>query len=296
MYDPDFVGEWSIWSRYGPADQYPPEVVQHIRAQYAGKVTMLDRWMGLVLDRMDRYGLWDNTLLLVTSDHGHHLGEHGFLGKNQPPLYRHLANIPLFLSLPGMTRQPGSRGPWLTSQIDVYPSVAEALGLSIPEDYTIHGTSLLPLLRGETESVRETAHTAYFGFPAAITDGRWILHKQPVRADNAPLYRYGINLEAFHRRAKGPYVEAETGRFLPHTDAIVYRVPVRGKASFEWDEIGKEGPEDLLFDLGVGEDDSQNQIDAHPEVAERLAAALVAEYQRIQVPDEQFERLGLTKP
>jgi len=296
MYDPDFVGEWSIWNKYGPVDTYPPEIVKHIRAQYAGKVTMLDKWMGLVLDRMDRYGLWDNTMLIVTSDHGHHLGEHGWIGKNKPPLYRHMTNIPLFISMPGMAPEKGSRASWLTSQIDIYPTVAEALGLEIPEGYVYHGYSLLPLLRGEVDKVRDCAHTAYFGFPVAITDGRWVLHKHPVRPDNSPLYTYGINLEAFHKRSKDPYVKGETGRFLPYTDAIVYRVPVKQRSAFEPEtDAEKEETKDLLFDLEVGEDDSQNQLQTHPEEAKRLQEMLAAEFQRIQAPEEQYERLGLNR-
>ena len=288
MYDPEFTGEFPVWSQYGPVDRYPPEIVRHIRAQYAGKVTMLDKWMGLVLDRMDRYGLWDDTMVIVTSDHGHHVGEHGYLGKNKPPLYRHMTNIPLFLWMPGMAPALGSRGPWLTSQIDLYPTIAEALGLAIPEDYVVHGRSLLPLLRGEAESVRSVAHTAYFGFPVAITDGRWVLHKMPVRADNAPLYSYGINLEPFHRRTPNPYVKGETGRFLPYTDATVFRVPVRQADAAATEE---EKAKDLLFDLEIGEE--QNLVDEHPGVARRLAEALAAEFRRIGAPDEQFERLGL---
>jgi len=290
LYDPDFAGEWSIWNKYCTPDQYPPEVVKHIRAQYAGKVTMLDKWMGLVLDRMDRYGLWDNTLVILTSDHGHHLGEHGWIGKNKPPLYRHMTNIPLFLSMPGMTPSAGSRGPWLTSQIDLYPTIAEALGLEVPEGYVVHGTSLLPLLRGETEAVRTMAHTAYFGFPVTVTDGRWVLHKQPARADNAPLYSYGINLEPFHKRTPAPYTNGETGRFLPHTDAIVYRVPVRAASAPD----AKAGAEDLLFDLEVGEEESL--LEQHPDVAARLTRALAAEFGRLGVPAEQFDRLGLERP
>ena len=295
MYNPDFLGEWPIWNKYGSADEFDPAVLKHIRAQYAGKVTMLDKWMGLVLDRMDRYGLWDNTLLIVTSDHGHHLGEHGWVGKNKPPLYSFFANIPLFLSMPGMAPAPGSRAEWLTSQIDMYPTIADALGLDIPDDYVTHGHSLLPLLRGDAQSVRDIAHTAYFGFPIAVTDGRYILHKHPVRQDNSPLSIYGINLEAFHRRSKDPYVKGETGKFLPYTDATVFRVPVKQRASFEPETAAQEEPaRDLLFDLEIGEADSQNQLAAHPEIANRLQAALVAELGRLQAPHEQLERLGLT--
>ena len=188
----------------------------------------------------------------------------------------------------------GTRGPWLTSQIDLYPTVAEALSLNVPDDYVVHGHSLLPMLRGETDRVRECAHTAYFGFPVTVTDGRRVLHKQPVRPGNDPLYRYGINLEAFQKRSKDPYVGAETGELLPYTDATVFRVPVHQPASFEPETEGKgQAAQDLLFDLEIGEDDAQNQAAAHPDVATRLKRMLVKDFLRIRAPEEQYERLGL---
>jgi len=294
MYDPEFEGEWPIWNNYGPADRYPPEIVKHIRAQYMGKISMLDKWLGRVLDRMDRYNLWSNSLVLVTSDHGHHFGEHGILGKNLPPFFDILTHIPLFVSFPGMKPKPGSRSNLLTSQIDVYPTVAEALGLKIPKSWKYHGFSMLPALRGKAKSVRDIAHTGYFGASLVATDGRHTLHKFPAREDNQPLYMYGINLEQFHKRDKAPYVKAETGRFLPYTDAIVYRVkleqpPALGKTSAAVKGVVR----DLLFDLKAGDNIEQNIHAKRPDVVARLTKKLIADLKRIEAPAEQFERLGL---
>ncbi|MCX7015041.1 MAG: sulfatase [Candidatus Sumerlaeota bacterium] len=293
MYDPEFQGEWPIWNNYGPASRYSPEVVRHIRAQYMGKITMFDKYLGAVLDRLDRFNLWNNSLVLVTSDHGHHLGEHGILGKNLPPYFDILTHIPLFVSFPGMKPTPGSRSKLLTSQIDVYPTVAQALGVQIPKDYTIHGFSMMPALKGQTAKIRDIAHTGYFGSSMVATDGRYTLHKYP-NEKNQPLYTYGINLEQFHKRFKDPYVKAEAGRFLPYTDCIVFRVkeeqpPALGKTSTA---VQGKKP-DLLFDLKQGDDIDKNIHAQSPKVAARLTKLLIADLERIEAPAEQFERLGL---
>ena len=293
MYNTGFEKRGPIWIKSGSTDRYRPESISYIRSQYSGKVSMLDHWMGLILDRFDRYGLWDATMLIVTSDHGHHLGEHNWIGKHTHPIYQHMAKIPLFIWTPGLAVKPSSRCISLTSQIDLYPTILESLNINIPPDYLVHGYSMHPLLRGERDQIRDIAHTSYFGFPVAITDGHWIFHKYPRFEDNTPLYRYGIHLEGYHSRSKEPYINAETGQFLPFTDCIVYRSPDSRKTS--WRPI-KFATKDLLFNLKVGENASQNQIINHPEIAECLRERLTDEFIRLQAPEEQYARLGLLKP
>jgi hypothetical protein len=193
-----------------------------------------------------------------------------------------------------MAPKRGSRSKLLTAQIDLYPTIAEALNLKIPKGYVIHGFSMLPALRGKARRIRDIAHSSYFGTPVMVTDGRHALHKFPARPDNGPLFAYGINLDAFHRRVLDPYRTGEVGRFLPFTDAQVFRLPVRKAASFEKEtEARSGGTRDLLFDLRIGDDLSQNILGDRPEIAARLRKALVREYERIGAPSEQYERLGL---
>lgn len=294
MFDPDYEGETFIWSNYGDASQYSPEVVNNIRAQYKGKIAMFDKWMGLLLDRMDRYNLWDNTMVIVTTDHGVHLGEYGQLGKNQPPYYTLLTQIPLFIWHPEMKLQPGSRSKALTSTIDIYPTVAEALGLEIPKNYTYHGYSMMPFLTGQSENVREFTHTGYYGAGVVATDGKYALHKFP-NADNQPLNLYGIRLERFHSRVTDPYQRGEAGQFLPYTDCKVFKVPMAAPPAQGKSELAIKGMRpSMLFDLEKGDDDlSLNIIDKHPEIAEALRQKLAEDFKRIQAPEEQFVRLGL---
>jgi len=70
-YDPGYTGEKVIYPHYAPCDCYlTPEEQQHIRALYAGECTLVDRWIGRLLDRVDDLGLRENTAIIFTSDHG----------------------------------------------------------------------------------------------------------------------------------------------------------------------------------------------------------------------------------
>ena len=81
--------------------QASPEELEFIRAQYGGKVSQLDHWFGKLTKTMDELGLWENTAVIVTADHGHDLGERGNFGKQYPHFDSH-ANIPLMIWHPEM--------------------------------------------------------------------------------------------------------------------------------------------------------------------------------------------------
>jgi arylsulfatase A-like enzyme len=73
-----------------------PEELAFIRSQYAGKLTMVDRWFGELLRKLDELELWNNTTVIVTTDHGHDLGERGTFGKQYPHYDSH-ANLPMLM-------------------------------------------------------------------------------------------------------------------------------------------------------------------------------------------------------
>ena len=86
-----------------------PDEIAYVRSQYGGKLTMVDRWFGRLMEAIDAQGLWDDTAVIVTTDHGHDLGERGGFGKQFPHFDSH-ANIPMLVWHPEM---PG-RGRRLT--------------------------------------------------------------------------------------------------------------------------------------------------------------------------------------
>ena len=99
-----------------------------MRALYAGEVTMMDRWLGRFLGRARDLGVLENTLLVLLSDHGHALGEHGYTGKPHYALWPELTDIPFLI------RHPGGKGAGETSDDyasthDVAPTVLGFLGI-----------------------------------------------------------------------------------------------------------------------------------------------------------------------
>lgn len=183
LYDPDYDGEAVISPDYNRAGFMTPREMEHARARYAAEVTLVDTWFGRLLDRIDLLGLREETAVLFMSDHGFYLGEHGLVGKHgiKPfhtwPFYDEVARLNLMCRVPGVRPR---RTTALAQPPDVTPALLELAGVPAPESF--HGRSLLPVLRGEAETLREVAVTSAVlpdeaGQPvhSTITDGDWVL-------------------------------------------------------------------------------------------------------------------------
>jgi arylsulfatase A-like enzyme len=129
-----------------------------LRRTYAGTVTLVDRWLGVLFDAMGRMGRLDDTLLIFTSDQGEPLGEHGFVRRFRPWLHEELIHTPLIVRMP-RAKFGGIRHQAMVQTVDLLPTIASALGLAPlgDEPAPIHGHDLLPLIRGERTKVREYA-------------------------------------------------------------------------------------------------------------------------------------------
>lgn len=177
MYDPGYRGERVIFPRYGSSDYLTQEELQHIKAMYAGSVTLADRWFGHLMDTVANLGLLKNTLIIVASDHGHLLGDHGMIGKPgisagpEALLWEGIADIPLLIYHPEV--EGGKRKGALVQAVDLFPTIMEAAGVEWPKD--IDGHSLIPLLTGERSQVREMGIYGRHGDTVNVTDGRYTL-------------------------------------------------------------------------------------------------------------------------
>ena len=160
LYKPDYDGRL-LYPAYGKWQEagLTEEDVAVAHATYCGEVTMVDRWVGRLLEKLDVLGLRENTIVLFTSDHGFYFGEHGYFGKAEwfhdpgaivtagselpewlpeswlltvgwSPLYQELTRIPLLVRAPGL--EPGLRHT-LTTAPDLAPTILDLVGLEPPD-------------------------------------------------------------------------------------------------------------------------------------------------------------------
>lgn len=131
---------------YDPHDPYePPEpyASRYAGRPYDGEVAWTDELVGRLDDALARLGLRDEALLVVTSDHGEGLGEHGEAGHGFFA-YQSTLRVPFLARGPGVV--PGTRVPVTVRAIDVMPTALELLGVPVPEG--VSGRSLAGVLRG----------------------------------------------------------------------------------------------------------------------------------------------------
>ena len=134
---------------------------------YAASITFMDAQVGQILDALQRLGLADNTIVVFTSDHGYHLGDHGLWQKMS--LFERSARVPLIIAAPSAkARGAAARG--LAELIDLYPTLADLAGLKPAGP--LDGVSLAAMLQNATASVKDAAFTqARNGY--AIRTDRW---------------------------------------------------------------------------------------------------------------------------
>jgi iduronate 2-sulfatase len=130
-----------------------------LQAYYAS-VSFMDTQVGRVLAVLDGMGLRDNTIVVFTSDHGYHLGEHEFWQKSS--LHEESARIPLIIAAPGKRPAVSSS---LAQMIDLYPTLAEMCGLALPDH--LQGRSLAPVLDDPETRIHDFVHCAYGSPPRA---------------------------------------------------------------------------------------------------------------------------------
>ncbi len=121
LYPDDYEGPEFDWPPYSKVTE-GTDKAEHARNAYAALVTMCDHSLGRVLDFMDGHDMWDDTMLIVNTDHGYLLGEHGWWAKGVMPWYNELVHLPFFIWDP-RTRGRGAHSAVLAQTIDLAPTL-----------------------------------------------------------------------------------------------------------------------------------------------------------------------------
>jgi len=158
LYDPGYKGIEMILDFYGPTKLMSEKELNHMRALYAGEVTLVDAWFGKFMDKVRELGLLDNTLIVVTSDHGHQLGEHGIAGKLPAGMYNELIDCVLMIRHP-QGIGAGQRSNALVQHQDICTTILNFVGIKAP--YELDGKDLMPIMTGEKTKVRDYATCGY---------------------------------------------------------------------------------------------------------------------------------------
>jgi iduronate 2-sulfatase len=172
-----------------------PDNQKRMWSAYYATVTFMDEQVGRIIDELERLGLRQNTAIVLLSDHGYHLGEHTFWEKMN--LHEEVSRVPLMISVPGM--KPG-RTDAVTELLDIYPTLAELAGLSVPAE--VQGRSFAPVLKNPSDFLKKEALSIipHKGIAIRTKDYAYMRY----RDKKEELYDMGRDPKQFTNQASNP--------------------------------------------------------------------------------------------
>jgi arylsulfatase len=155
--EPEFI--MKVWRE---EIELAPEDVEYLSGCYDGEVAFSDAQIGRLLDALSSMGLAENTIVIVTADHGELLYEHEYYFGHDIALYDECIMIPLIIRVPGLL-PAGRRIGEMVQSLDILPTVLDLLGIKRPSH--AEGKSLVPLLGGSGEATVDAAFSETYPFP-----------------------------------------------------------------------------------------------------------------------------------
>lgn len=280
LYPHEYEGRQLDWPDYG-RNRLDDKTTDHVRCEYAALLSMCDHHLGMVLDKMDEYGLWEDTMLIVNTDHGFMLGEKDYMGKNFHPLYNEISRLPLYIYDP-RSRAKGHRQA-LVQTIDLAPTLLEFFGAEPLK--LAQGVCLRDTVREDTP-VRAAALFGMFGKGVNVTDGRYLYMHGYTRPDNGPLYEYTLMPTHMSR-----YFHVDELRETELTDEFAFTRGCRVMKIGSGRTTENKRRDNLLFDL------QKDPLQEHPiedlDLQQQMAEKMRQLMRESESPKEQYIRLGI---
>ena len=299
QYRQDDNDPWLIWPPYvvnGVSDGFLTEQEGRVlRSAYGSKLSMIDHWLGKVLDALDATNGWDDTAVILCTDHGHYLGDLDVYGRDvwgKPglPVYKPLGHIPMLVSWPGIAPSTNDA---LTTSTDIHATIAEIFGTTIK--HTAHGSSLVPLLNGTSTEVREWLLTGVWGREVQLVTNEWRYTRGP-QGINMPQTMWSNRWSTMPIGSmpdfKMPMPDSRAVLdYMPGSTVPVIRQPFREGDMLPFWGYAKQY-ETMMFHRGEDPDETVNRID--DSIAKDAEELLRVALHQVNAPSEQFERLSLT--
>ncbi len=165
-------GREQVASFYRDISDLDPKLLARTQANYSGEVTMCDRWFGFFMDTLKAQGLLDDTMVILTSDHGHSIGDRDYMGKRGYPSAPEVFDVPLMIRFPG-AEHAGTRSDQFVQHHDISAVILEAAGVEPPAE--IEGISFLESAISGKAGQRDHV-TVGWGSTLTVINDRWWLN------------------------------------------------------------------------------------------------------------------------
>lgn len=248
--------------KYGDID---PELATKLKHAYLASVSYVDAQLGLMIDALEKVGVRDNTIIIVWSDHGWHLGDMGVWGKATN--YELGTRVPMIIWTPNMKTR-GEKTDALVELVDIYPTLCELAGLPTPDQ--LEGKSFVPLLDQPHQAWKEAAFSQ-FPNPALR---EWAAN--PLSAGMRETF-FGPLIKDVEQKIINQQGE-KWNRELFENHLMGYTMRTDRYRLVEWRDYRNKNATPVFVELYDHQNDpteSINVADQHPEVVARLSKTLM---------------------
>ncbi|RPD93369.1 DUF229 domain-containing protein [Aureibaculum marinum] len=255
---------FELRARYGIPKKGPisDEMARTLKHAYLASVSYVDAQIGKMIKALDEAGVRDNTIIIVWSDHGWHLGDMGIWGKATN--YEIATRVPLIIWTPEMSKSVrGSKSNALVELVDIYPTITELAGLPLPKH--LEGQSFVPLLTNPNKKWKSAAFTQ-FPTPALR---EWAAN--PLSKGMRETY-FGPLIEEVEGRIKQQQGE-KWNRDLYENYLMGYTMRTEQYRFMVWRDYRDPNAEPVFFELYDHKNDpseTKNIADENPKLVSKL--------------------------
>jgi arylsulfatase A-like enzyme len=165
------AGREQVTSGYRDTAQLDLQLLRRMQFNYSAEVSMCDRWFGYFMETLRVLGMLDNTMVIFTSDHGHSIGDHNYIGKRGYPSEPSVYDLPLLVRFP-KAEHAGTTSDMIVQHHDVSAAILDAAGVEPPEQ--IDGISFLEDAIAGRPGRRDHATVGWGSTPTVITKKWWL--------------------------------------------------------------------------------------------------------------------------